>query len=83
MLQGGSKQGAGAFHGDQQHVYGCEGHECTGRHDNGCTWVVGHLTTALVVVVGLWLRWWGRWEGLADGGVHKGGVRGGGGWVSG
>ena len=39
--------------------------------------------SAQVVVIGLWLRWWGRWEGLADGGVHKGEARGSGGWVSG
>ena len=39
--------------------------------------------SAMVVVVGLRLRWWGWWEGLADGGVHKGKVRGGGGRVSG
>ena len=39
--------------------------------------------SALVVVVGLRLRWWGRWEGLTNRGVHKGEARGGGGQVSG
>ena len=27
--------------------------------------------SALVVVVGLQLQWWGRWEGLTDGGYIK------------
>ena len=74
-------QGAGAFCGDRGQVYGREGREC--GHGDGRTWVVGHLATALVVVVGLRLRRWGRWKELANGGVHKGGVRGGGGRVSG
>ena len=39
--------------------------------------------SAMVVVVRLWLQQWGRREGFADGGVHKGEVRGGGGQVSG
>ena len=38
--------------------------------------------SALVVVVGLRLQQWGQ-RGLADGGVHKGEARGGGGRVSG
>ena len=65
-MQNGGVQGASAFHGDQGHVYGCEGHEC--GHGNRHTWIVGHLMIALVVVG---LRHWRQWEGLIDGEVHK------------